>query len=43
MLGDGLRRMQEDMRKKAQTFKSHLDVICEHATVAAAEAARFAS
>ena len=39
MLGDGLRRMQEDMRRKAQNFKSHLNVICEHATVAAAEAA----
>lgn len=35
MLGDGLRRMQEDMRRKSQNFKSHLNVICEHATVAA--------
>lgn len=35
MLGDGLRRMQEDMRRKSQNFKSHLNVICENATVAA--------
>ena len=35
MFGDGLRRTQEDMRRKTQNFKSHLDTICEHATVAA--------